>query len=371
MRRCSLLVGAAALTAALSAPPGNAQRPAPEEQLQAIRTALIEKALASPTRVRSMGWLDESGALHENTRVESNLNLRGVRVLSYLEEAGVLKAELAPGDTDRDATDAACQTPASPLRRQTTLAVRYTPTDGRLGYTFLPTLGQWSREMIERRLARGNGWLFSAPSTAQSTYERVLYESSLPPEPPYALVLELNAQREEPADRSWLSSVMQVFEASPNQVAARAVKFSLRLEERHGNRTLWQRKAVIAYPPEDKQLTQRPLPDAFARDVEEHLIVWSDALETQLRCEPVVLSAAPTGAGLVRINAGARSGLTTGERLLLVDSTRVPIRALEVDALQHTALLEVVTVERDEAQARIVAGTAPAGSLAHWAALPL
>jgi hypothetical protein len=339
--------------------------------LQAIRNALIERALASPTRVRSMGWLDEQGALHETTRVESNLNLRGVRVLSYLEEAGVLKAQLAPGESDSAAADIGCQTPASPLRRQTTLTARYTPGDGRLGYTFLPALAQSSRQTIERRLASGSGWLFSQPSAAQSTYERVLYESNLPPEPPYALLLELSAQREEPVERHWISSLMHAFEAPSNQVAARAVRLSLRMEERLGRRTLWQRSALIAYPAEEKSLTQRPLPEAFTREVEDHLIAWAEALETQLRCEPTVLSATPTAGGLIRVNAGSRSGLAAGDRLLLVDSARVPIRTLEAEALQQTALLEIVTVERDEAQARVVAGNTPGGALARWAALPL
>ena len=370
IRRSALLV-AAALGAALGAATCHAQKPPPEEQLQAIRPALIERALSSPTRVRSMGWLDEQGALHENTRVESNLTLRGVRVLSYLEEAGVLKAELAPGEVDSTAADVSCQTPASTLRRQTTLAARYTPSDGRLGYTFVPALAQSSRQTIEQRLGSGGGWLFSQPSAAQSSYERVLYESNLPPEPPYSLLLELNAQREEPMERNWLSSLIQAFEAPSNQLAPRAVRLSLRMEERHGRRVLWQRKAVIAYPAEDKSLTQRPLPEAFAREVEDHLIAWSDALQTQLRCEPTVLSATPAAAGLIRVNAGSRSGLAAGERLLLVDSTRVPIRTLEAESLQQTALLEIVTVERDEAQARIVAGTTPNGSPARWAALPL
>ena len=63
-----------------------------------MRNALSAATLKAPLAVRSTAWVDESGRLHENTRVESGVQLRGVRVLAYLEKDGELEARLAERD---------------------------------------------------------------------------------------------------------------------------------------------------------------------------------------------------------------------------------------------------------------------------------
>ena len=47
------------------------------QRLEALRNALMDKALKAPTRVRSAAWVDESGILHENLRIDSDIKLRG------------------------------------------------------------------------------------------------------------------------------------------------------------------------------------------------------------------------------------------------------------------------------------------------------
>ena len=66
---------------AQAAPP-----PSAESRLEALRNALLERALKAPARLRSAAWIDESGTLRENLQIQSDVKLRVIRVLSYLEE---------------------------------------------------------------------------------------------------------------------------------------------------------------------------------------------------------------------------------------------------------------------------------------------
>ena len=69
------------------AQPPKASPAAHEQQLQLIRQALLDATLdATPTQVISSAWVDGRGALHENHEFHSRAEVRGVRVLSYLNE---------------------------------------------------------------------------------------------------------------------------------------------------------------------------------------------------------------------------------------------------------------------------------------------
>lgn len=60
--------------------------PNAEARLEALRNALIDKALKGPTRIRTSAWIDESGVLRENVQIHSDIKLRGIRMLSYLDQ---------------------------------------------------------------------------------------------------------------------------------------------------------------------------------------------------------------------------------------------------------------------------------------------
>ena len=61
-------------------------RSTPEGQLQAIREALIEKAMGANTRVSATSWINERGELMEASQFRTDMQVRGVRVLEYMGE---------------------------------------------------------------------------------------------------------------------------------------------------------------------------------------------------------------------------------------------------------------------------------------------
>jgi len=93
---------AAPVVAPAAAEPQAHKRTPAEAQLQAIRSALLEKALGSNTRVSSTAWVNERGELMEASQFRTDMQVRGVRVLEYVDgdapEAVVKVADnAAPG----------------------------------------------------------------------------------------------------------------------------------------------------------------------------------------------------------------------------------------------------------------------------------
>ena len=64
------------------------------DKLQAVKQALVDLALETDVKLGSTAYLDAAGVLHESSILSSDSLVRGVRVLSYLEEAGIAIAKV-------------------------------------------------------------------------------------------------------------------------------------------------------------------------------------------------------------------------------------------------------------------------------------
>ena len=92
-----------------------------EAQLEAIRQAILQATIERPTRVLSSAWIDDKGALHESAHFQSEAQVRGVRVLSYLQDeqdaAPQVSAEVLPWGWREARTQASeCKAPPRPWR---------------------------------------------------------------------------------------------------------------------------------------------------------------------------------------------------------------------------------------------------------------
>ena len=90
-----------------------------EAQLGAIRQAILQATMDRPTRVLSSAWIDDKGALHESAHFQSEAQVRGVRVLSYLQDeqdaAPQVSAEVLPWGWREARTQASeCKAPPRP-----------------------------------------------------------------------------------------------------------------------------------------------------------------------------------------------------------------------------------------------------------------
>ena len=344
------------------------------QRLEALRNALMDKALKAPTRVRSAAWVDESGTLRENLRIDSDIRLRGIRVLSYLEESGALKADLVADAAAALAATDGCPQPAGRFKRHAALIQTHAPADGRLGYHFVPELAQRAEKSLLALFANDEGWVVTPSVLAHTAYERVLLGPDTPVATPYVMRLNLEAAKTvslEPTSLAGALHSLRTLGADAPRLPAKPLLLTLRLEESRSGRVLWQEQTSLDYPASEVSMVRQPLPAATTRSIDDTLLGWRLALDKALACEPLQFAVAAAESGELTIQAGSRSGVRIGDQLLLLDRTRTPGNLLEAGALDRAALIEVQSTAANRSRAKRVAGPAPLGSSQQLIAMPL
>lgn len=358
-----------------------------EAELDAIRRALLKSTLESaPTRVLSTAWIDGQGQLHESTQFASEARVRGVRVLSYLQDPPVpgapppvvVSAESLPAGLGPQARTepAACadqtQRWRQPLRLLSAQAPGLRGEQAHAGELLLGLAGQaWLAQMQSSQRWRSE----SQPVYTPSAYERMLLGA---PEPTggWQAVLEI-APLAPPAPSPW----QRVGWQPPSAGWA----FELRLTVSHplADDALWRVSERIEISTAARAAGPAHWTTELAERLQERMSRWQQQLDQLSACEPMAFEVAgvtgvagPTGmagtagpVGVWQLLAGSRHGLRPGDRVLLMDRRHLPQRMLEAGAAQHLALAEVQQVGPRSARLRQLAGPALAGR-GDWVALP-
>ena len=124
------------------------------QRLEAIKQALIELSIGREMTLASSGFIDERGVLHESSLVTSQSNVRGVRVVSYLEEAGVPVAKLK---VDLQSVSA-CDDSRPGLRREVLITEGLIAKDTRLGDYYLSEISDKAGQALTEVLNQSDGW---------------------------------------------------------------------------------------------------------------------------------------------------------------------------------------------------------------------
>ncbi len=354
----------------------------PKKRLEAIQHALVSAAMEGNTRVRNAAWVDDSGKLHENTRITSDMKLRNVRVLNYLTvEEGVSAAIVAEA---RGATpdDEVCRANQQRYRREATLDVaQRIPANGMDAYEWQGFLSQARARFVARAHA-GRKWLLSASTPMPGTnYDRHLIGYS-PDITPYQMVLDVlpagalgiepvrpPATRDQQAAQLMKTAKDYVLDAPEKRAP---VPFVVRLSvyERVNQRLLWQDAVPLFFPERSVKHTSQPLPVGLLTELDNVIGRWQQRLDSEFACRPQNFNVLQdTGRGWV-INGGQAAGLAIGDQMLMMNREQLPARILEPDSGEHMALVEVVSVGNGRAVLRKLAGPANVGRSGDWVATP-
>lgn len=348
-----------------------------EARLRALRNALSAETLKAPLTVRSTAWVDESGRLHENTRLESGVQLRGVRVLAYLEKDGELEARLAD-DTVTALPTAwriqACDPMPARYRRSVSVSVSES-SRGVEGYGFLRTLAREAElQVLSMGLADRNAQVF-AEAPRDSGYQRALLPAAANAEAQFRLTLEVSPERLgtnpfpvalpfKETFRTWGLNV------DARTLPSRSFQVRLALTEQATGRVVLADRWISELPEAFMDLAARSIPPALQQAMLEKLNQWKAAVNKALGCEPLRLQVAVLSAEQLDLQAGALQGVRSGDQFVLVDADRVPNQMLEPGALDAASLWEVQSIGPVRATARRLAGPGPA-TARRWVALPL
>jgi hypothetical protein len=345
-----------------------------DAQLAAIRQAILEATLDRPTRVISSAWVDNKGALHESAHFHSEAQVRGVRVLSYVqgdEPVAQVSAEVLPWGWKPVGADQSCKAPPRPWRLP--LGVQVVMPEGFSGpqlfasQTLLELAQQsWSQNMQASQRWRTHNVAQAAPQL-DNAYMRALTGQT---EDRSGWMAEISLQPHAPTvARSW-TDYLGLKDSDPLLRWTLSLRLGQKLSPASRLVPQWQIDQIISIVP--MALAQSPT--AWAQQMQgllqERMRQWVAQLDKQTECEPVQFHVRRQGTQSLELQAGFDSGLRPGDRVLLMDPAHVPARMLEPGVAQHLALAQVVKVGPHRTELQQLAGPALASHGA-WMALPL
>lgn len=332
-----------------------------DEKLAAIRQGLLEAALEGPTQVQATQWLDAKGALRESSSYRNGMQVRGVRVLGYTQDAtgkpnATLQWQSVPDSAIANAAGTArvngCS-PAASGRLQHVVSLQW--AEGNAWRTDDQALLQSLRRLLTGELGQASTssavWRLSQmPDSAatRSAYEQALLGGA-DEETPWQLRINLQQLPVITQARpfgTWTDAPIPKKIAATMTLGARGLGKALR----QGTITLDLEAAA----------TNNWLPAQWTKASSEQISrqaqQWAIQLETELSCQPMVAKVTQVVDNNIRINAGASAGLRVGDEWLLADGKQVLERTLEASLTPHTVLAKVMVVAENHAQLATVAG---------------
>lgn len=345
-----------------------------EAQLSAIRQAILQATIDRPTRVLSSAWIDDKGALHESAHFQSEAQVRGVRVLSYLQDEQdtppQVSAEVLPWGWREAQTKATeCKAPPRPWRLPLVLQTRvdngFTGAQQFASQSLLNLVSQsWTQQMQASQRWRTQ----NKATPPDNAYLRAL---TGPNESPTGWTAELVLKPHAPAQDFTMRQAWHDLNKSEKDWRW---TLTFTLGERHASQgpieSRWQIEQVIAINPQDASNNPSAWVHHLKEQLQHQMQTWVTQLDKRSTCEPVQFHVRRTDSDKLTLQAGIDSGLRPGDRVLLINPSHVPSQMLEPGATEHLALAQVVTVGRDRTELQQLAGPTLA-TQGHWMALPL
>jgi len=369
--------------AVVSAHAGDTPLPTdPRKRLEALQNALVKAAMDGQTRVQTAAWVDSSGKLHENVRINSDMKVRGVRVLNYLQaEDGPSAAIIAQGKGVMPSEEI-CKSNLQRYRREATFeASLKIATSGADRYDWTRLLTQAKNKLFARTTAASK-WSLTAPGyMPANAYERELlgtkpdispYHMQLELLPPGALGIEpIRPRTDKPAMQKVAAAARELFNDDAPRKAPVPFVMRLSVTERTSGRLLWHDAVPLFFPAAELSISSQPLPPGLLSELDRVLDRWQEKMDTELGCRPQQFNVMPESVanGWV-INGGLNAGLAIGDQFLLMNREHLPARILEPDSAQHLALVEVVSIEAGKAVIRKLAGPRDIARSGDWVATP-
>jgi hypothetical protein len=311
-----------------------------EERLKAIRSAMVEAAMKSNTRVSATSWMESDGKLRELNRFSSEIKLRDLQVAQYVRDAGQQpQAELAVTNPIEAVQPGRCEAPQAkaPLRQVMTVGLDLSPGLAPVQRYPAQQLGFAARTRLIQTAARSQRWRLISTQAQPRTYERLMHGHG-----------EEHVQ--------WHAQ-LTVTPVPMGGVSDDFSAFGLTLQvSGPGPRQGWFMAEEVVVPSVPTQTYGTPKMDtdtnaAIARAV----TAMTQQLEKQLACEPQTFAVEQKD-GRLALNAGSNAGLRVGDKLMIADPSVLPRHTLEPGALDAAVLAEVKSVTPYQAEIKQVAG---------------
>ncbi len=327
--------------------------------------------MEGPTQVQAVAWVDAQGTLRESSSFRTGMQVRGIRVLSYMRDSqGQPNADVSwqeePGKPQATTASAA----AEPAKAEPACAAG----------SHQETL----KHLIDLRISYGSGWpaddlplLQSLEAVLRDQWRLASASAQIWRMTP---ATDNNASAYEKAllgTHSSQASLQATLLLSPVASPLRslpagsptAMQLSLVMTQGQQLKPVLDDKAQIKVGAVRQNWAAPRLSEEARSLVAEQVQAWSEQLQQRLACESVLPEVIFADKQEIRINAGTLAGVRLGDEWMLADSKQFPQQLLEPGVATQTVLARVAAVNKHQAQLKLIAGPTAAVQ-AHWRAWP-
>ena len=347
----------------------------PELKLQAVKQALVDLALGAEVQIDSMAYMDSSGKLHESAVLHSNAGVRGVRVLSYLEEAKKASKATVKATIMSEAT---CREARVNLRRQAMVRIvdeASLYSAGRMvGDHSIYELAVLLEDYLVDTLGLSKDWSVSPRADYKSSYERYLFGSSLD-QVPYLITVKLahgidvEQHEMEPSytdrikggveqSKNFVKSVVASVGGLPKRWPSADLIYQITLVDRSTNQPLLEDRGRLYYPAVTRGYSKDSVPEAFLAEVESAVSEFDHNVGQLVTCRPhqFQLQRDQLDSEKLIINGGQVAGVTVGDQFIISTHPDLLKQALSNQGLATLSLARVESVDKHSATLERVAG---------------
>jgi len=346
-----------------------------DERLELLKQALIDLSIDSEVKLASSAYLDRRGVLHEASVVTSSSQVRGIRVLSYLEEAG-----LAIADVEATVVPSDCPVVRPGLRREALISVAQGVNDLRFGDHYLSELGELSRQLVTEALTRTSAWSVTEKPVFVSSYHKKMAATGSS-QRPFEIQIALRPARLE--YREGIYRAERYVDLQRNNalywsqshipgLAGRApwsnqlLVMELRLIDPVRGTVVATETVQIDYPSLPRGYDKTELPIKFVDQLRGISQRFVGQMGATLKCSRHYyhVSSGPTlrdesdASAKVKINAGSIAGVQVGDQFLLSPTPQLSGQGANLDDISKLLIAQVQSVDLHGSTLVVTAGPA-------------
>jgi hypothetical protein len=347
----------------------------PEEKLLAIKNSLVNLALESEVRLGAAAFIDADGMLHESSTITSDINVSGVRVMSYLREAGIPQANIDVNIF----SDNSCSANKKNIKRQALVSLLNDSSYHsyqRVGDHYINEIGQFLEVNLLKELDYSHSWRVAKQLSYNSLYESFVSSSVLENA---GYKFEINLRHINAIDLKKIGEgfVNQSITLPYNFVtwgnphlsdikfetksSDHTLIYELTLKDTHSNKLLWEGNARLHYPKIAKDYKKDIIPPTLRSRIKKITRDFVADASEAIECNShyYKLAVVSGQAEEYKIYAGEKAGLKIGDQVLLSIDSNIFSQSLNEYNLAGLALATVKKLDSDTAVLKHLAGAKP------------
>ena len=358
------------------ASPTNVESSEAEARLEAVKQSLVDLAMKSNIRLGSSAYLDNKGVLHESSVLLSDADIRGIRVLSYIEEAGIKTADVSANVFSLPK----CPGTRPNVKRQALIRVRGEKLQEqrrvRFGDHYIGEFLQVAESMLLAELNGSSDWLVVPEVSYPTVYaqyvsgriqDRAAYRFDIviseKMTPDNTLNQFLSKSKKLSYDMgAW--AVGKIPEVNYNKPwPKQQLDYELVLVDHLSDTPLWRRDLPLTYPGVDRGYKKTSIPasvrDQIAKINEQLIAEATQAIDC--RTDYFRLAIIPGTLEKFMIASGSSAGISVGDQFLISSNANILSQSLSMARLAELGLAQVESVSKSGATLRYIAGPKPQG----------